>query len=202
MQIGPSWQQVTALLCAVAFAAGALVYFLDHREASPNAADIGFIDDMNLHHQQAISMSFAYLRHATRGQISSTAEEIIMGQSGDLRIMAQMRGDWPESDGNEEGTVMGWMGMQRPLQQMPGFATESDVARLTTLRDRALDDLYTTLMIRHHFGGIEMAEEGERRADIDRVKAFAHGILTLQRQEIEEINDWRTSANLARITGL
>ena len=202
VRIGPSWIQVAALVVAVAFATGALVYFLDHREQSPNAADIGFIDDMILHHQQAVSMSFAFVRRADPGQIANTAEEIIMSQSGDLRMMSRWRGAWPESDGNEEGTVMAWMGMRRPLQAMPGFAAEADVAKLGTLTARALDDHFTTLMIRHHFGGIHMAEAAEQRVALDEVRAFARGVVILQRREIDEINLWRASADLAEINGL
>ena len=179
-----------------------MVYYLENRTEAPNAADIGFIDDMNLHHQQAISMSFAYARRAQGGQIRNTAEEIITNQAGDLRTMGQLRGNWDEGDGNEAGTVMAWMGMQRPLQEMPGFASESDVAKLATLQGRALDDHFTTLMIRHHLGGIHMAEAGAQRAGIAKVKAFARGIALLQDQEIEEINIWRASANLERITSL
>jgi uncharacterized protein (DUF305 family) len=202
VRIGPSWVQIVALVVAVAFATGSLVYYLDHREQDPNSADIGFLDDMGLHHQQAIFMSFAYFKNTTARQLANTATEIVTSQAGDMRVMGRLRGDWPESDGNDEGTVMEWMGMKMPIQQMPGFATEAELNDLDTLRGRPLDDHFTAVMIRHHLGGIEMAREALKRANVDAVKDLARSIITLQNQEIDELNDWRRSADLPAITDL
>jgi uncharacterized protein (DUF305 family) len=47
--------------------------------------------------------------------------------------------------------------------------------------------MYVDLMVRHHEGGIEMAEYAAANASDDRVRSFASSIATSQREEIEEL---------------
>ena len=200
--VGPAWWQIALLVTAAAFMTGALVHYFDVRTDDPNSADVGFLDDMTKHHQQAISMAFSYFHNGIAPQLPSTASEIIQGQAGDLRVMRMMRAKWANIEGSTDGTVMGWMGHPMPLEQMPGFARNADTAKLDTLKGSGLDDLFTTLMIRHHFGGIEMANAAKAKAATHEVRDFAEGIVILQSKEINELNQWRASAGLPIISGL
>ena len=200
LRLGPAWWQVIALALAAAFLAGATVQYFNNRTDEPNAADIGFLDDMTKHHQQAISMAFAYFHNGTAPQLPTTATEIIENQAGDLRFIRNLRGDWSDHDGATDGNVMAWMGHAMSLDQMPGYASNEDLRKLDTLNGRELDDLFTMLMIRHHFGGLEMAKAAKATADVAAVRDFADGIITAQSREINELNQWRSSANLPAVT--
>lgn len=194
------WWQVVVLALAAAFLAGVTVQYFNDRTDEPNAADIGFLDDMTKHHQQAISMSFAYFHNGTAPQLPTTATEIIESQSGDLRFIRTERAKWDNRESAADGKVMAWMGHAMDLDQMPGYASNEDIAKLDTLQGRELDDLFTTLMIRHHFGGLEMAKAASEKVNISGVRALADAIIVSQTREIGELNQWRASANLPAIT--
>ncbi len=189
------------MIVAAAFFGVAVTYYADHRTTDPNAADIGFVNDMTLHHSQARTMSFLYNRNGTATTLQSTAVEIVQAQSGDIRLMQLMSNDWPTPSGDSD-TVMAWMDMKRPVQQMPGFANDASLRQLDTLRGRPLDDLFTTLMIHHHFGGIDMANEYRKRGDIDQLKDLAGAMIKQQTKEVAELNQWRASAGLSTLTTL
>ena len=201
-QIGPSVWQIVALIAAAVFLSFAITHYFDQRTTGPNAVDIGFLDDMTKHHQQAVSMAFSYFHNGAAPQLPSTASEIIQGQSGDLRVMKVLRARWINQDGETDGNVMAWMGHAMPIERMPGFASNADAAKLDTLSGRDLDDLFTKLMIRHHLGGIIMAKYATTHADTAEVRDLAAGIVALQTREIDEINQWRASAKLPVITQL
>ena len=59
-----------------------------------------------------------------------------------------------------------------------------------------LSDLFTQLMIRHHQGGIHMAEFLATDAETSNIRNFARGIAAGQRSEIGEINAVRRELGL------
>ena len=59
-----------------------------------------------------------------------------------------------------------------------------------------LSDLFTQLMIRHHQGGIHMAEFVATDAETSNIRNFARGIAAGQRSEIGEINAVRRELGL------
>ena len=53
---------------------------------------------------------------------------------------------------------------------MPGMATEEELAELRGLTGTAFDVEFLRLMIRHHQGGLEMAEYAAEHADVAAVR--------------------------------
>jgi uncharacterized protein (DUF305 family) len=98
-----------------------------------------------------------------------------------------------------EGTAMAWMHERHPAQQMPGMATGSDLDRLRSAQGMEADDLFTQLMIRHHEGGIHMADFAATDAQTGNIRNFARGMAAGQRSEIGEINAVRRELGLAPI---
>lgn len=82
---GPTVPQALVLAFALAFLASVATAWWISRDPTPNAADVGFYDDMTTHHFQAIAMSYTYLQHGTDPVLVGTAKEIHFVQIGDIR---------------------------------------------------------------------------------------------------------------------
>lgn len=160
-------------------------------EPSASAVDVGFLQDMRYHHEQAVGMSLMLLGKPADGSsptVRQVAREIVQSQAFEGGRMAEMLRSFGAPVANEGDTAMRWMGMAVPLGEMPGMATPDQTAELSSAQGRAADLLFIRLMVVHHEGGLHMAEDARARATDERVKAFAEGIINGQSKEIAELN--------------
>jgi uncharacterized protein (DUF305 family) len=190
----PSWVQALLLALACVFAGAAGMYWWDHRPDDPNAADVGFYDDMTVHHQQAIDMALVYLRNGTDPILRHMADEIVLFQAGDIRTMQTALQDWNKSPNDD--VAMAWMGTPVAEDEQPGMANAGELAQLRDARGRALDDLFSRLMINHHAGGAHMADAEARLGHDHDERVWAEKLADAQRQEIHELNFARTRLGL------
>lgn len=178
------------LALAIALLAGGLGYLIGNNRAipDPNDTDIGFLQDMRYHHEQAVTISMIYL---TRPDISpdlrTIAREIVVGQELEIGRMVQLLRDYGKSEINETDVAMAWMGDPLPLDQMPGLATDSDLATLAAASGADADAVFVRLMVAHHQGGIHMAQHASEFAGTSEVRKMAASMVTGQQQEIEEM---------------
>lgn len=159
-------------------------------EATASSVDVGFLQDMRYHHEQAVGMSLMLVGKPADGAdptVRQVAREIIQSQAFEGGRMAEMLRSFGAAVANEGDTAMVWMGMPVPLGEMPGMATSDETAELSTAQGRAADEVFIRLMVAHHEGGLHMAEDAQARASNDRVKAFAAGIVNGQTKEIAEL---------------
>jgi uncharacterized protein (DUF305 family) len=70
---------------------------------------------------------------------------------------------------------------------MPGMATDEEIEALKTLPVDQMNIQFLTLMIRHHQGGVWMAESAVKRAKTDQVVDFANAIVASQNAEISQM---------------
>jgi uncharacterized protein (DUF305 family) len=91
---------------------------------------------------------------------------------------------------------MEWMNHPVAPADMPGMPTEADRSALDTATGLEADDLFTHLMIRHHAGGIVMAEYAAEHGENDAVRRLAASIAKVQRSEINEMNARRVAIGL------
>ena len=135
--------------------------------SSPNPVAVGFLQDMSVHHEQAILMSQWAMTHGTPA-IRAVALSILSSQSEDVGAMRGWLKLWGRSAIDPH--PMGWMsgpsmspGMVMPPASssgstwMPGMATSTELVQLYQRTGRAFDILFLQLMIRHHLAGIDMA---------------------------------------------
>jgi uncharacterized protein (DUF305 family) len=66
---------------------------------------------------------------------------------------------------------------------MPGMATEEELANLRSLHGPAFDVEFLRLMIRHHQGGLEMAQYATTHGETDVVRTLAKSIADSQTAE-------------------
>lgn len=133
----------------------------------PNAVAVGFLQDMSVHHEQAILMSQWALTHGTPA-VRGIALSILSSQAEDVGAMRGWLKLWGRSAIDPH--PMGWMmgpsmspTMVMPPSGasgstwMPGMATSTELVELYQRTGMAFDILFLQLMIRHHLSGIDMA---------------------------------------------
>lgn len=187
---------VVALSCAIALAVLTAAVAVGYAWGTGGATsrpvpsdlsvDVGFARDMSTHHQQAVQMA-GYERDTT----SNPAMKILafdIETSQEFQV-GQMQG-WLDGWGygrQTSSTPMLWMGGTGHVGAdglMPGMATQAEISKLETLRGKALDIDFLQLMIRHHQGGVPMAQYAVDHASVGYVKTLAAAIVAAQSNEI------------------
>lgn len=174
----------------LALVAGSLGFVIGNNRnvPDPNAADVGFLQDMHWHHDQAVELSLTYLsRPGTKPELQTLAREILVGQSQEIGMMIELLRTWGRPEINDTDIAMGWMGDPIALDRMPGLASDQDISALGRSSGSTADTLFVTLMVAHHEGGIHMAEAAATRAGIGEVVTMARQMATSQREEINEM---------------
>jgi len=153
---------------------------------APGPVDIGFAQDMIVHHQQAVTMA-----QAVHGRVGPSVQQLATGiELNQLREIGHMQGwlalwDAPQLP---SGPPMTWMDApghhaSSTGHDMPGLAAQEEVNGLADLKGEALEAAFLRLMIRHHEGGLLMATAAARDAAVPHVRAFAKAMTAEQRQE-------------------
>ena len=187
------WQRpvnAIALIVATALIAGMVTWLVvDARSGeSSSAVDVGFLQDMRAHHEQAVDMGLRYLQLPdTDPALRTVASSIVFGQSIEIGRMIQLLRDMGAPEAAESDEAMAWMGMPTTQDAMPGMATEAQLDELSASSGAAADQLFVELMVAHHEGGIHMAEVAADQAANPKVRSFAQSIVAGQQGEIAEL---------------
>lgn len=189
----PWWQHplnIVTLLVATALVAGMIGWLVADAASEPDAneVDIGFLQDMREHHEQAVVMSFIYLgTEAAQVGLSTVARSIAFGQAIDIGRMIQMLRDFGAAEVNEGDTSMTWMGMSAAVGSMPGMASQEQLDQLAAAQGDEAARLFVELMTAHHRGGVEMAAYAAANAESAEVRDMAASIVGAQQSEIREL---------------
>lgn len=184
-----------AALALAAVAMGVLLAVSDDRETTtgaPTEVDIGFAQDMIVHHQQAVVMA-AYARERTASdEVRALAGTIDAAQQREIGQMTGWLQSWGEPIQSDR-LPMAWMedsdgsghGRHEEAGSMPGMASPAEMDQLVNLTGARLDARFLRLMTRHHEGGLPMAKDAARRAGTAYVRATARTIVSDQQREID-----------------
>jgi uncharacterized protein (DUF305 family) len=181
---------LASILLAVAVLAAGIGWVVGNNRAlpDPNDTDIGFLQDMRVHHEQAVRMSLIYLDDDDRDvDLSIVAREILVGQNIDIGRFIQLLRGFGASEVNETDLAMTWMDEAVPLDRMPGLATEADLQAFADATGDRANELFVQLMTTHHQGGIHMAEHAAMHAATDEVRLMASQMASQQAEEIAEM---------------
>jgi uncharacterized protein (DUF305 family) len=158
-------------------------------EANPSAVDVGFSRDMAKHHLQGVEMANVALDRSEDPAVRGLAFDIGTNQTNQVGRMQGWLALWGYSPTG--GEVMSWMeggheghGAAAGVL-MPGMATEEELDGLRSLSGTALDVEFLRLMIRHHQGGLEMAEYAAENGDTAVVRRLGQTIAESQTAETE-----------------
>jgi uncharacterized protein (DUF305 family) len=161
------------------------------RPPSADSVDVGFLQDMLTHHDQAIGVATLTVAYGEDPVVRSFAREVLTFQSYEIGVMTQMLDEWGLTRGGRSDEAMAWMDMAVPVDQMPGLLTSDQLDQVQQARGAELDSLFLDLMAEHHRGGLHMAQEAAERADDDDVADLA---ARLERNQAGEINEYRMTA--------
>ncbi|SFR11786.1 Uncharacterized conserved protein, DUF305 family [Lentzea waywayandensis] len=166
------------------------------------SVDVGFCQDMSVHHLQGIQMANIARDRSTEPDIRQLAFDI---SSTQLEQVGRMKGwlmMWNEHEQNISGVYMKWMDAAgvhghgattpqagKPL--MPGMATTEELTKLRTMpAGRDFDVYWLQLMLRHHVGGSPMAEYASTAAGQSVVRTLSDNMLKSQAAETELMKDY------------
>lgn len=157
-----------------------------------SSADAGFARDMQVHHAQAVDMSFLIMDRSDDQLIRSMALDIATTQQQQVGQMYAWLELWGLS---QTGTdpAMTWMtgdsmtGMDHSAgsSSMPGMATDAELTRLRDARGSDAESLWLELMIRHHRAGVDMARAALDLAEHPEVRQLATAVVASQQSEID-----------------
>ncbi|MCZ7379866.1 DUF305 domain-containing protein [Micromonospora sp. WMMC250] len=174
------------LAALVALAVGLAIGLLvpDSRPGD-GSAEAGFARDMQTHHAQAIEMSIIAYRRSVDPEIQTIGLDVALTQQTQVGTMRDWLDQW-QLPPTGSRPAMAWMPGHTLTAdgRMPGMASRQELDRLRAANGRDLDILYSQLMIRHHLGGIMMAEEVLRHSDRPEVRSLAESMKTSQQNEI------------------
>ena len=192
---------LAALIAGLALLGGGLFALGIVRSAAPpaaNSVDAGFARDMSRHHLQGVEMANLALERSEDPEVRSLAFDISSIQTNQVGRMEGWLSLWGVRPSG--GAVMAWMehdsghaghSMDHGTV-MPGMATEEELAGLRELSGTAFDVEFLRLMIRHHQGGLGMAEYAAEHADVDAVRRLAATIAATQTAETATMTDLLT----------
>lgn len=182
----PSSTMSLAALAVILIALGVLAWQLFPREPGGNSAEAGFLRDMFEHHSQAVAMAMIVRDRTDDPELFAMTTDIALTQSTQMGAMQGYLDIWGLPFSGQD-PPMTWMG--HPVDGlMPGMARPEDVRQLSELPAAEAEVLFFQLMIRHHQGGVEMAEAYLARGDQDEVAFMADRIVLLQSSEIDTMN--------------
>jgi uncharacterized protein (DUF305 family) len=187
----PGWAKgvLAAGLVLILLLAGGLVGALVGQRTAPTygpaagSVDVGFLQDMSVHHRQAIQMAVWERSNTTDPALRQMAFDIESSQTQQLGMMQGWLQLWDRPTETAPGQYMAWMGM--PMATMPGMASEADLQRFRATTGRALDVEFLQLMLRHHQGGLSMMQTAAAQASVSPVRTLSTSMVTTQTAEAQ-----------------
>jgi uncharacterized protein (DUF305 family) len=117
----------------------------------PTDADVRFMQDMIVHHRQALEMTALVDDRTESDDIPLLAGRITISQEAEIELMEQ----WLD-DRAEDVPADGAGHEQHEL--MPGMLTDDQLQELSRAQGTAFDRLFLERMITHHQGALQMVD--------------------------------------------
>lgn len=155
----------------------------------PNEADVEYVANMIVHHEQAVEMSEILLaKDDVEAEVATLAEEIQEAQAPEIAQMESWLADWgygPDSDDSlhhgehDDHSAAGHEGM---------LAAE-EIEELIDASGPEASRLFLQQMIVHHQGAVLMAEEHLENGHHPEALALSEDVVAEQSAEIEEMQE-------------
>jgi len=124
-------------------------------------ADARFMQDMIMHHAQAVEMTALIESHTQNKDLRSLCARISRSQSDEIKFMNRwlVARQEPTSRPMQHSQHMPGMDMSSHEMLMPGMLTRKQMDALKNARDGEFDRLFLTGMIQHHSGALTMVKD-------------------------------------------
>ena len=167
--------------------------------ADHNDADVSFSQDMIPHHQQALVMADVAIEGAETQELQDLAKRIKAAQAPEIEEMTGWLQAWGEDvpDLNAMSHMMMGHGDDDDFNDMPGMMDADQMQQMSGMMGDgiAFDRMWVLMMIEHHEGAIEMAQDRQAEGQSSDAIALAESIEESQTAEIAEmkqmLRDWK-----------
>ncbi|MCM3871962.1 MAG: DUF305 domain-containing protein [Pyrinomonadaceae bacterium] len=128
-------------------------------------ADIQFMQDMIMHHAQAVEMTDLIGSHTDNKDLRSLGARISSSQSDEIKFMKRWLAARGEPISPPMPEMSGMAGMARmdmsnhPMALMPGMLTPKQMGALKKAKGEEFDRLFLTGMVQHHNGALIMVKD-------------------------------------------
>lgn len=159
------------------------------RTPGENSAEAGFARDMSRHHAQAVEMAMVAYAKGQDPAIRQLGYDMALTQQAQIGHMQRWLQEWdllptgsrPAMEWMPDGVGVDANGL------MPGMATREEIIRLYEAEGAEVDRLFIELMIKHHIGGVHMADGVLDASDRAEVVRMAEAMKQAQQKEINEL---------------
>jgi uncharacterized protein (DUF305 family) len=151
------------------------------QDADFNQQDADFASAMIPHHEQALQMASLAPERAANADVKALAARIEQAQAAEIDTMSRWLSDW----GNR-GATMPPHGIGHEAHG-PGMADEQQLAQLEDAKGAEFDRLFLNLMIAHHEGAIDMAQQEIDNGRHEEARRLSQTIKDAQAREIAEM---------------
>jgi uncharacterized protein (DUF305 family) len=201
--LGPRRGLILGVATVVVLVVGAAIGMLITRAVTSttgppgaDSIDVGFAQDMKVHHLQAVTMSGVARDKSTDPEIHNLAFDIESTQLDQVGEMTGWLTAWTQPELPQPGrAAMSWMtgasghnhgDVTSPggVVRMPGMATAEELSRLKSLTGKQLDIYFLQLMLRHHQGAVPMAQYAVQHAGVGYVRDLAQKMVASQSAEV------------------
>lgn len=159
-----------------------LLFSLVNAQPRENSPEVTFTRDMMAHHAQAVEMAMLIRDRSTDPELRQMTLDMILTQQNQIGQMFA----WLELWGVPQE------GLEPPMggtSEMMGMATQQDVNSLDTLSVEEAEVKFLQLMIRHHEGGVMMAQDVLEKTNVPVVKRLAESIVASQTGEVSYMEE-------------
>lgn len=145
-----------------------------------NDADVMFAQMMIPHHRQAVEMAKLADGRAASPEVKKLAAAIEAAQGPEIRTLTTWLTTW-----GEEVPAESMPGMDHGSHGgMPGMMSEADMMTLEALSGGEFDKSWLTMMVAHHQGAVQMAQQQQKDGENPDAVALAKKIQSDQATEI------------------
>ena len=155
-------------------------------------ADVGFMRDMQVHHEQALAMTAMVEERTEREDLRLFVQRMDISQTGELEQLERLLDEHVqavERTGGDHDAHSGHTG-DGDHSDMPGMLSDDELAALEAARGDDFARLFLQAMTKHHDGALAMVAEvlsTEGALADQRLSEFAQHVDSDQRIELDRM---------------
>ncbi|WP_345500613.1 DUF305 domain-containing protein [Pedococcus ginsenosidimutans] len=162
---------------------------LPSRTAAPREADVRFMQDMVVHHAQAIVMVSLVQDRLVDTEVKALAARIADEQRPEIGAMARWLEDHGQDVPPQAKDPQYGAGASHEHTGMPGMATQAQLAQLAKATGSEADRMWLRLMTAHHQGALAMVVQQHRDGTDDVVTQMGDEIHVTQSVQIRAMRE-------------